>query len=303
MAEKWYPSKWGKEDILGSLNMVTPASMLRALALIKTGKLYDLSHVLQPDMPVSKFHGSYFANTQYTLENGAEWHDKHRGVTRNGYSAQNLRISMSDHTGTHIDQLNHVGERQQDGEYLLYNGLRNAEVIDTFGTKRLGIEHMPPFIARGVFADVVTHLDKDILPAGYAISPEEIDSTLSAEGVEVHSGDIVLVHTGWGKLWNDPDRSIAGEPGLSKRCAQWANAHDLLAWGTDQFGTDAIPPETEGEVLPLHIEMLTRSGIRLIENVFMQELSRDRVYTLTLFVAPLKIKGGTGSPIRLFGMI
>jgi kynurenine formamidase len=254
-------------------------------------------------MPVPGFHGSYFANTQYTLANGAEWHDKHLGQMKNGYSAQNLRIAMSDHSGTHIDQLNHVGQRQDNGEYLVYNGRRNSDIIDTFGTRQLGIENMPPFIARGIFVDVVTHLKKDILPAGYAISPQEIDTTLRAQGTEVRGGDMVLVHTGWGKLWNEPEKALAGEPGLAKACAKWANDHDILAWGIDQFGTDPVPFEADGEALPMHIEMLTKSGIRLIENVYMEQLSRDKVYTLTLIVAPLKIKGGTGSPIRLFGLV
>ena len=50
---------------------------------------------------------------------------------------KNLRIAMSDHSGTHIDQLNHVGIKQQNGEYLIYNGIRNRNAIDSFGTKKL----------------------------------------------------------------------------------------------------------------------------------------------------------------------
>jgi hypothetical protein len=72
---------------------------------------------LDQEMPIPGFHGAFFANTQFTLENGAEWHDKYLGEMKNGYSAQNLRIAMSDHSGTHIDQLNHVGIKQENGEY------------------------------------------------------------------------------------------------------------------------------------------------------------------------------------------
>ena len=116
MSDKWWPSKWGEDDVQGSMNLITPQRILESLAMVKKGKYYDLSHVLHQDMPIPGFHGSYFANTQYTLENGAEWHHAIFGKMMNGYSAQNLRMAISDHSGTHIDQLNHVGEQQENGD-------------------------------------------------------------------------------------------------------------------------------------------------------------------------------------------
>jgi kynurenine formamidase len=301
--ENWHPSRFGAGDTLGAFNLITPESILAALALVQQGRVYDLSHTLDQDMPVPGFHGAFFCNTQYTLENGVEWHDRHIGKMANGYSAQNLRIAMSDHSGTHIDQLNHVGEMQADGAFLVYDGVPNREIIDSFGTRRFGIETMPPLIGRGVFIDVVAHKGVDMLPAGYAIQPEELDEVLAAQGTEVRRGDTVLVHTGWGRNWHDPDRMLSGEPGIGKACAQWAVDHDIVSWGLDQFATDPVPFETPGEALPMHIAMLTKAGIRLMENVFMEELSRDRVHEFLLIAAPLKFKGGTGSPVRLLALV
>jgi len=301
--ERWYPSRWGPDDVLGSFNLISPQSVLAALRLAKQGKIYDLSHTLDQDMPVPGFHGQFFANTQYTLENGVEWHDRHIGKMRNGYSAQNLRIAMSDHSGTHIDQLNHVGIMQENGEFLVYNGIRNRDIISSFGTTRLGIEQLPPLIGRGVFIDVCGHKGVEMLPAGYAIQPEELEAALQAQGVEVREGDTVLVHTGWGKNWRDPEKMLSGEPGLGKACAAWAVEKNIVSWGTDQFATDPIPFERPGEALPMHLEMLTKAGIRLIENIYMEELARDRVYEFCVIAAPLKFKGGTGSPIRLLALV
>jgi kynurenine formamidase len=298
----WYPSKYGADDILGAMNLINPKTILEAVSLIKNGIVYDLSHDLDQDMPIPGFHGAFFANTQFTLENGAEWHDKHLGVMKNGYSAQNLRIAMSDHSGTHIDQLNHVGIKQQNGEYLIYNGIRNRDAIDTFGTKKLGIETMPPLITRGVLIDVAGWKGVEYLEAGYAIQPAELDSTLVAQGIEVKRGDTVLVHTGWGRFWTDTAKTLSGEPGLGQACAKWAVDHDIVCWGCDQFATDPLPFETEGEALPMHLEMLTKAGIRLMENIYMDEIAQKKVYEFCLFAAPLKIKGGTGSPIRLLAI-
>ena len=151
--DRWYPSRFGEGDVLGAFNLITPESILKALALVKQGRVYDLSFTLDQDMPVPGFHGAFFANTQYTLENGVEWHDRHIGKMSNGYSAQNLRLAMSDHSGTHIDQLNHVGQQQADGAFLVYDGVPNKEIVSSFGTTRFGAESMPPLIGRAILID------------------------------------------------------------------------------------------------------------------------------------------------------
>jgi kynurenine formamidase len=301
--ENWYPSRFGADDEIGALNQVTPESVTRAFGLVKKGVIYDLSFVLEQDMPVPTFHGVFFANTQYSLENGAEWHHLQIDRMTNGFSAQNLRLAISDHSGTHIDQLNHVGEQQSDGAFLIYNGLRNKDVIDTFGTKRLGIEKMPPMIARGILIDVATHNGVDMLEPGYAIQPQELDAVLAAQGTTVESGDVVLVHTGWGRNWRNSKKMLSGEPGLGKACAQWAIDHGIICWGLDQFATDPLPYETPGEALPMHIAMLTKAGIRLMENVNMEEIVQKKVYEFLVIAAPLKIQGGTGSPLRLLALV
>jgi kynurenine formamidase len=300
--EEWYPSRFGSDDQIGAFNLITAESVLKAITLVKTGTVYDLSHVIDQDIPIPGFHGSPFANTQYTLENGVEWHNKRMGEMTNGYSAQNLRLAISDHTGTHIDQFNHIGELQSTGDYLLYNGIPNKEVVSTFGTSKLGLETMPPMIARGILIDVCWYKDVDMLPVGYAIQPAELEAALAAQKTAVRPGDVVFVHTGWGKNWNNPDKMLEGEPGLGKACAQWAVDKDIICWGIDQFGTDPIPYEFPGEALPMHIAMLVKAGIRLIENVYLQELVDKKIFEFLTIAAPLKIKGGTGSPIRLLAI-
>jgi kynurenine formamidase len=96
---------------------------------------------------------------------------------------------------------------------------------------------------------------------------------------------------------------LSGEPGIAKACAKWAVDHEIVCWGLDQFATDPIPFEIPGEALPMHLEMLTKAGIRLMENIYMDEIVHDRVSEFLIIAAPLKIKGGTGSPIRLLAIV
>ena len=95
----------------------------------------------------------------------------------------------------------------------------------------------------------------------------------------------------------------SGEPGLGRACAKGAVDHEIICWGCDQLGTDPFPFETEGEALPMHLEMLTKTGIRLMENIYRDEIAKQKIYEFFLLAAPLKIKGGTASPIRLLAIV
>ena len=182
MANNWYPSRWGADDVLGSFNLVTPSSIIAALSLAREGKVYDLSHILDQDMPVPGFHGSFFANTQYTLENGVEWHNQIFGKMANGYSAQNMRLAISDHSGTHIDQLNHVGQQQPDGEFLVYNGLKNKDIIDSFGTKRSESNTCRPFLPRRSLPTSAGTKEVETFPAGLLHLPSRRSTTNGRPG-------------------------------------------------------------------------------------------------------------------------
>lgn len=296
-----FGSKWGQGDQLGAMNLLTPNQLLQSISLIKRGQIYDLARTLEQGMPAPDFHGGFYANVNYTPDLGEEWHRVHFGEVTNGYSAANMRISMSDQSGTHIDGLNHVSVKV-DGRYLTYGGTPFADILTTFGTTQLGIERMPPLVTRAVMIDVATDQGVDEFPIGYAIQPEELDRALDQQGTEIHEGDAVLVRCGWGRHWDDPVKYMEGEPGVGRACGEWAVERGVVAWGMDNFGIDAIPFETPGEALPIHIEMLLKKGIRLLENLDLDELAQDRVYEFCLVVAPLKIRGATGSPIRPFAM-
>ena len=91
---------------------------------------------------------------------------------------------------------------------------------------------MPPLIGRGVFADVAGLKRVDILAGWIRYLARGDRRGLEQAGVEVRSGETVLVHTGWGKHWRDPDTMLSGEPGIAKACAKWAVDHEIVCWGT-----------------------------------------------------------------------
>ncbi len=122
-----------------------------------------------------------------------------------------------------------------------------------------------------------------------------------AAGVEIQAGDVVLVRTGWMRYWDDRaayQGAESGLPGPDTSAAEWLVERRIRATGSD---TDIYEVQTThaGPIaVPAHTILLTRGGIHIMEMVNLEELARERVYEFLFVTAPLKIVGGTGSPIR-----
>jgi len=284
----WYPSKWGADDEIGALRAITPAQVIEAAQLVKTGTVYNLAHILEEGIPSLSFHGQFLYTTfrRHSL-------DLKSPGKLNDAGGMNTRLEMADHTGTHIDALNHIsiGER-------LYNGYLSEEVMGTFGTTKLGIEKTPPIFTRGVLIDVAYFLNEDVLDGGRAISAKEIRDCLEVNNLTVKSGDAVLVRTGWGKYWmSDNSKFLGPVPGIDLSAAEWLEREGASIVGSDTWNVEVDPAIPAKGADAVHQHLITKSGIRMIENLSLEEVSRNRVLEFLFVCLPLRIKGGTGSPI------
>src|SRR5436305_15111366 len=125
--------------------------------------------------------------------------------------------------GTHMDGLNHlqIGDRT-------YNGYRLADIVEDFGTSRLGIETLPQVVTRGLLLDVAAVRGVPRLQPGDVVTVADAEAALSATGLTPRPGDAVLFHTGWGQLWGvDNDQYVAGEPGPGLELAEWLAEHRI----------------------------------------------------------------------------
>jgi len=201
-------------------------------------------------------------------------------------------LMMSDHSGTHIDARCHQGS-----DMMLPGGIKVGDVESPRGYKKLGAEEIPPIIKRGVLVDVATY--KGPLSEKYEIKLNEFQDTLKAEMIEVRKDDVVLVRTGYDKYWDNPEK-YEEAAGVSEEVSLWLGEKEVFAIGIDNLAWDV--PDYSGKSkfpsLPAHLHLLARKGIYIMENLNLQELSRDKVYDFVFVGASLKIKGATGSPIR-----
>ena len=280
--DKWYPSKWGAADQRGAANRITPAKVLEARDMIKQGKLYQLGHVYEAGMPIyGTRHYSIRIPQAFPMpgKNQAVYHDE-------------IISGELGQIGTQFDGLGHLGIGD-----LFYNGNRRSEFAKAEGLTKLGIENVGAIVTRGVLIDVAKYKGVAQLAGNYEITPADLKGALQKEGVSIKSGDMVLIHTGWGSLWmKDNTKFGATEPGIGIAAGQMLVDGEVVVVGADTWGVEIMPNPDPSLSAPVHQLFLARNGIYLHENLITAELARDNVYEFMYSYAPLRLKGATGSP-------
>ena len=281
--EQRCPSVWGADDERGAANLQSAESVLAAARLIRDGKTYELGKVLDGTIPMSP--GRTFAlNVQRT--------SGPNGRNQQGGNEETVFTELGQ-MGTQFDGLAH----QQLGPYL-YNCVEAEKVARRGGFTRLGVEKAGSFFARGVLLDIAALKGVDMLPDDYMITVADIEAAMARQNVEVRKGDAVLIRTGWGRLWTvDNARFIKGEPGIGLEAAEFLVKRNVMMVGSDNWAVEVRPYPDRGLFLPVHGYLLNVNGIYLIENLDLEALARDKVNEFAFVVAPLKLRGGTGSSV------
>jgi NAD(P)-dependent dehydrogenase (short-subunit alcohol dehydrogenase family)/kynurenine formamidase len=275
-ATAWWPSPFGPEDELGMLNHITDATRAQALRLVRSGRLYDLGRVLDERAPV--FPGRYFRQTLVTTAH----HANGGGLGTNRVNWITEQIACTQQLGTHLDALCHlqIGDRG-------YNGWSVAELADTAGAMRLGVETVPQIVTRGWLVDVAP------LDPGEVIGVPDIDPA---------PGDAVLFHTGWGEHWYDADTYLSGEPGPGMELAHWLVQRGVALTGCDTWSYGPLPAESLDRPFEVPQFLNARHGVFIVENLDTAALARDGVREFALILTHPKLRGASGawtSPIAM----
>ena len=257
------------------------------LPIHRNARVFDLEQPRTVDMPV---HPSHQPGYFYALHRRHE--DVYQPAVSPRTSASGL-IVCKEHSGTHIDALSHQADAQR-----LYGGIPVGEAQGVAGFRAHGVETVPPIVAPGVLLDLPAALGVEELEPGRAITAAELRACAERQGTVIAPGEVVLVRTGNGRYWDDPERYLAG-PGMDASASRWLAEARVLAVGADNMAWDVIglaDPEL-GE-LPGHLLLLARAGIYIIENLALEELAAARAYRFAFVCTPLKFVGATGSPVR-----
>jgi len=214
-------------------------------------------------------------------------------VNPGGGSSASEAIALGAHVGTHIDALCHFTCNGK-----LFGGEAVAGVQSyAAGLERHTVDTIEPIFRRGVLLDIPKIAGLDVLPKDFEVTPEHMD----AAGVSVQPGDVVLIRTGWARYWDDPAKFIAEvhSPGPKLAGARWLSERKVFATGSDTAPFEFVPsPE-----MRVHVHLLVESGIHIIECLNLEELAASGATEFLFVAAPLKIRGGTGSPIRPLALV
>jgi kynurenine formamidase len=300
LGERWWPNKlWGAGDEAGATNWYAKAEVvLRALAEADKGKVYSLGRNYESGIPT--FSGRVFEMKSPSVGSGGP-----AGANAVVYRDE-IVTSEIGQVGTQFDGLGHISVSvngvTDSSEIRYYNGFKASDIFTPAGLKNVGVEKLHPIVARGVLLDIAGAKGVEMLEAGYQITVADINEALEKQGMAgfaFQPGDGVFFHTGWGKLWmKDNEKFNSGEPGIGMEVAKWLSDEvQAGVVGADTWGTEVLPGEDPGCVFcAVHTHLLVRHGIVNQENMYLDGLVSDGVYTFTYMFTPMPIKGATGSP-------
>jgi kynurenine formamidase len=304
MPKNW--GRWGANDELGSINFLTKEEVLRGVKAVKSGKVFTLGIPLgrkegggdpiypgrgQPLKSMAMDKGFYLNGLGPEFPGGLEYADD--------------VIFMFVQGTTQYDALGHVWYDDK-----IYNGYDATTTIGTM--KKCSIQPIAEHgvVGRGVLLDVARHKGVPHLGPNEQITLDDLLKTAEKQKTRIEKHDILVIRTGWLKRFYDegpdaffPGKAIA-EPGITDEPAliRWFHQMEIPSFTTDTIANEQTASSVSGVFLPLHGALLRDLGIPFNEINWLEDLAndcaKDGQYEFLFVGAPLKIVGGTGSPVN-----
>ena len=290
----WWPSRYGSDDLLGTLNEITADTVRAAVKVIKQGRVIDLGRTLDENIP--KFPGRYWhqsvdMSAHYTNLRRADTEGKGWGKNQINWITEIQAGTFQ--VGTQLDSIGHIqiGDR-------FYNGWSTRDVVESWGLNRFGMETVPPIVTRGVLVDVAAHKGVARLQKGYVITRADLEGALKRQGIALQSGDAVLIHTGWGGLWGrDNEEFLSGEPGPDMEAVRWLYAQHISITGADTWSYGPVPGEDPERPFLVPQTMYVTMGLFGLENLATEGLARRRIHEFMFVLTHAKTRGSTAAII------
>jgi kynurenine formamidase len=285
---------FGDDDQVGLVNLMTPEKAVEAARLVRRGATFALNWEFeQPAPPLYR--------------RGALRHT----ILGQGFGRDDVIDNFYPQASSQWDGLTHVGHP----DHGFYNGVQEADITGREGTKN-GIEHWARrgMVTRGVLLDVARYAAANGNPIDGAeltrFPVSLLEATRRAQGVEIRTGDILLIRSGWMawyqqappaermRITHVPNLKTPGIAAGKDMAAYLWNLH-IAAIASDAPALEAWPPDFEGDGF-LHRILIGLFGMAIGELWNLEDLAADcaadGVYEFMFTSAPLNIRGGVGSP-------
>lgn len=270
--------RWGKDDALGTINLITDAKRKQAAALVKTGIAVSVAHDLSteetPDNPAGRFKQELAPN----------------------FRVDTYFFQYHGTYVTHQDALCHYNFDER-----VYNDrpLNTKACIPDISNLKDGI------VTRGILIDIPRLKGVPWVEPQTRIYPRDIEAWEKMAGVKISSGDAIILRTGrWAqRAKQGPFKVLGNSAGFDVSVAPWLRKRDVaLAGGDVSVEAQTTPPFVEGQTTPLHTFCIVGLGMPIIDDfdpeVLAETAARLHRWDFMLVVAPLRVPGGTGSPVN-----
>ena len=285
--------RWGDDDEIGTMNLITDDVVRRGVAAVRTGHRFSLALPLSGDGPqigtvpgrINPLHTMIAINAPY--------------MDPDGFRTSDDVIVTATQAATHWDALAHASYGGR-----IYNGFPAESITAETGASRCGVDKIPHIVTRGVLLDVARAKGVDRLEGGYALTPADLDAAAELARVDVQPGDVILLRTGQMQLLFAGDKLgyCVPNPGPSMQTVEWFRSHDVAAVATDSFTYEVFPPEREDCALPVHLLHLVDMGMTQGQNWNLEELAVDCAddvrYAFFLDASPQPFTHAVGSPVN-----
>ena len=272
--------RWGADDELGTMNLITPEKTREAAGLVRRGITVSLSHNPMPDPEVDNPDASF----NHTM--GRSLRSDTYEFTYHGYSV------------SHIDSLCHFIWNDR-----LYNDVPPSASTPE-GCGRLGIQNLKQgIVTRGILLDFPRLEGVPYLEPQTPIYVEDIEAWEDMAGITVSPGDVIFVRTGrWARRAELGPWQVSGNSaGLHASVLPWIKERGVALVGSDA-ATDVMPSLVEGVTQPVHTMLIAGFGTNIFDNMDLEALAetaaRENRWEFMLTAGPIPVEGGTGSPLN-----
>jgi kynurenine formamidase len=289
--------RWGAEDELGTINLITPAKRAAAARLVRDGVAVTGARPIVTDVMAD----TTFQVMRFMVDSGEgrDTASAARLLARRGAS-EFIGMVFHGFTVTHVDSPAHFFWEGQ-----LYNGRSCNLVTSREGATVESIELLHDgVVSRGVLLDVARTRGVRWLGPGEGVMPEDLEAAEQAAGLRVEAGDILVVRTGYygRRLAEGPvNPGTTGSPGPHAALLPWLKERGVAVWGSDTHN-DVTPTPYPAIGSPFHIGALVGLGLWLIDNMNLEDLARAcearNRWEFLLTLAPLRLRNATGSPVN-----
>jgi kynurenine formamidase len=282
--------RWGAEDQRGAANELTTDRVASAARLVRSGVVVSLSLPLQTntalDCPTPAEH-------RMTQQNDADV-----GLGSLGFAKDFVGVDYHGDGHTHLDALCHVAYRG-----LLYNGVPAGSVTDAGASAEAVDLLRNGLVGRGLLLDLPRLRGVPWLEPGEHVFRDDLEAAERTQGAPIEEGDILLVRTGHSRRLSElgPWETAVRKAGLHPTAMPLLAERRVAALGCDG-NSDTAPSTTEGVAFPIHVLALNAMGMLLLDYLQFEELcgacEAARRWEFLCVTAPLRIAGGTGSPVN-----